>query len=90
MRLVAVHNWPERYGSVPRADARAPRLRAERRGRRASVAPIEVPDVFADPSLDDWQEVATELGFRSFVALPLQTAQGVLGTVTFYFASPAR
>ena len=48
---------------------------------------IEVLDVFADPTLEDWQEVATELGFRSFVALPLQTAQAVLGTVTFYFAS---
>ena len=36
---------------------------------------IEVLDVFADPSLEDWQEVATELGFRSFVALPLQAGQ---------------
>ena len=49
---------------------------------------IEVLDVFADPSLEDWQEVATELGFRSFVALPLQAGQATLGTVTFYFASP--
>jgi signal transduction histidine kinase len=32
--------------------------------------------------------VAGELGFRGIVALPLQTAQGVLGTVTFYFAKP--
>jgi GAF domain-containing protein len=49
---------------------------------------IEVADVFADASLEDWQEVAAELGFRGIVALPLQTAQGVLGTVTFYFAKP--
>src|SRR5437762_218459 len=86
MRLRAVHNWPERYanflgemrvrlGSGPSGEAAS--------GRRV----IEVPDVFADPTLEDWQEVATELGFRSLAALPLQTAEGVLGTVTFYFAS---
>jgi len=86
MRLVAVHNWPQRWaaylgqmrvrvGSGPSGEAAS-----ERRA-------IEVPDVFADHSLADWQEVASELGFRSFVALPLMTAQGVLGTVTFYFAA---
>jgi signal transduction histidine kinase len=47
---------------------------------------IQVPDVFADASLEDWQEVAQELGFRAIVALPLQTANKVLGAVTFYFA----
>jgi signal transduction histidine kinase len=51
---------------------------------------IEVPDVFADEHLADWQEVATELGFRSLVALPLQTADDVHGVVTFYFASSHR
>lgn len=87
MRLVAVHNWPQRYakflrqmtvrlGNGPSGEAAAQ--------RRA----IEVLDVFADPSLSDWQEVAMELGFRSFVALPLQSSQAVLGAVTFYFASP--
>jgi signal transduction histidine kinase len=46
---------------------------------------IEVPDVMADPSLEDWAEVAHELGFRAIVALPLQTGDGVLGAVAFYF-----
>jgi signal transduction histidine kinase len=46
---------------------------------------IEVPDVMADPALDDWAEVAHELGFRAIVALPLQTGEGVLGAVAFYF-----
>jgi signal transduction histidine kinase len=87
MRLVAVHNWPQRHsrflgtmrvrlGSGPSGEAAS-----ERRA-------IEVLDVFADPSLADWQEVAKELGFRSFVALPLETAEGALGTVTFYFKLP--
>jgi signal transduction histidine kinase len=86
MRLAAVHNWPQRWatflgqmrirvGSGPSGEAAS-----ERRA-------IEVPDVFADPALSDWQEVAHELGFRSFVALPLQTGRSVLGTVTFYFAA---
>ena len=47
---------------------------------------IEIPDVFADANLDDWQDVARELGFRAIMALPLQTATRVLGAVTFYFA----
>ncbi|MFN8580684.1 MAG: GAF domain-containing sensor histidine kinase [Gemmatimonadaceae bacterium] len=47
---------------------------------------IEVHDVFADKDLEDWQEVASELQFRSLVALPLQTGKGTTGAVTFYFA----
>ena len=87
MRLAAVYNWPGKYGSFLR-DMRV-RLGFGPSGEAATERRvIEVPDVFADPSLEDWQEVAGELGFRAIVALPLQTAQGVLGTVTFYFAKP--
>ncbi len=85
MRLVAASNWPEqhrpwlsemrvRIGFGPSGEAAA-----ERRA-------IEVPDVLADPGLEDWAEVARELGFRSLVALPLQNAGGAVGAVTFYFA----
>ena len=85
MPLAAACNWPARYrpwlgdmrvrlGFGPSGEAAA-----ERRA-------IEVPDVLADPDLEDWVEVASELGFRAIVALPLQTAQRVLGAVTFYFA----
>jgi signal transduction histidine kinase len=87
MRLAAVYNWPGKYGSFL-AEMRV-RLGFGPSGEAASERRvIEVPDVFADPSLEDWQEVAAELGFRGIVALPLQTAEGVLGTVTFYFAKP--
>ena len=34
---------------------------------REGVRQIEL-DVFADPDLEDWQEVAKQLGFRSLVA----------------------
>ncbi len=85
MRLAAAYNWPERFrpflgqmrvklGLGPSGEAAA-----ERR-------PIHVPDVLADPSLTDWQDVARELGFRAIVALPLQTRKRVLGAVTFYYA----
>jgi signal transduction histidine kinase len=47
---------------------------------------IEVADVFADPALEDWQEVARELGFRALIALPLAAGTRVLGVATFYFA----
>jgi GAF domain-containing protein len=88
LRLVAAHAWPEqwrpwlgemrvRVGFGPSGEAVS-----ERRA-------IEVPDVFADPGLEDWQEVARELGFRALVALPLATTEGVVGAVTFYFADAA-
>jgi signal transduction histidine kinase len=87
MQLAAVYNWPGKYGSF--LNEMRVRLGFGPSGEAASERRvIEVPDVFADPSLEDWQEVAAELGFRGIVALPLQTAQGVLGTVTFYFAKP--
>ncbi len=88
LRLAAAHAWPERWrpwlgemrvrvGFGPSGEAVS-----ERRA-------IEVPDVFADPGLEDWQEVARELGFRSLVALPLSTAERVVGAATFYFAGAA-
>ena len=86
MRLEAVHNWPQKYAPFLK-DMRV-RLGFGPSGEAASKRQaIEVPDLFADATFDDWQEVATELGFRSLVALPLQTARGVMGAVTFYFAA---
>ncbi len=85
MRLAAVYNWPKKY--EPWLGEMRVRLGFGPSGEAASERrAIEVPDVFADDNLEDWQEVATELGFRAFIALPLQTGSRVLGAVTFYFA----
>jgi signal transduction histidine kinase len=84
MRLAAVHNWPERF--APFLGEMRVRLGFGPSGEAAAERRvIEVPDVTADPSLEDWAEVAQELGFRAIVALPLQTGEGVLGAVAFYF-----
>jgi signal transduction histidine kinase len=84
MRLAAVHNWPEHY--APWLGEMRVRLGFGPSGEAAAERRvIEVPDVSADPSLEDWAEVANELGFRAIVALPLQTGDGVLGAVAFYF-----
>jgi signal transduction histidine kinase len=89
MRLAAVHNWPKRFS--PFLGEMRVRLGFGPSGEAASERrAIEIPDVFSDPSLEDWQEVAAELGFRSLVALPLQTGQAVLGTLTFYFETNAQ
>ena len=83
--MAAAYNWPQRY--EPWLGEMRVRLGFGPSGEAASERrAIEVPDVFADPSLEDWQEVASELGFRALVALPLQTSSRVLGAVTFYFA----
>lgn len=87
MRPVAAHAWPEslrpwlsemrvRLGFGPAGEAAA-----ERRL-------IEVPDVLADPSLEDWAEVAQELGFRAIVSLPIVGPEGVAGAASFYFDEP--
>ena len=84
MRLAAVHNWPERF--APFLGEMRVRLGFGPSGEAAAERRvIEVPDVMADSSLEDWAEVAQELGFRAIVALPLQTGEGVLGAVAFYF-----
>ena len=84
MRLAAVHNWPEQF--TPFLGEMRVRLGFGPSGEAAAERRvIEVPDVMADPSLEDWAEVANELGFRAIVALPLQTGDGVLGAVAFYF-----
>jgi signal transduction histidine kinase len=85
MRLAAAYNWPRRY--EPWLGDMRVRVGFGPSGEAASERrAIEVPDVLAGGGLEDWQEVAAELGFRALIALPLQTARGVLGTVTFYFA----
>ncbi|MGQ0766355.1 MAG: GAF domain-containing sensor histidine kinase [Gemmatimonadota bacterium] len=84
MSLTAAHKWPARFrpwlsdvrvrvGFGPSGEAAA-----ERRL-------IEVPDVLGDPDLEDWAEVAGELGFKSLVAVPILAQNAVLGVVTFYF-----
>ena len=88
MRLAAVHNWPERYARVPRPDARAPRLRAERRSGERAAHDRSARRVR--------RSVARGLaGGRDRARLPIvrraAAADGdrsMLGTVTFYFASP--
>src|SRR3954464_9329946 len=59
MRLQAVHNWPERYARFL-GEMRV-RLGFGPSGQAASERRVvEIPDVFADASLGDWQEVASE------------------------------
>ncbi len=88
MRLVAAHNWPERF--QPFLGQMRVRLGLGPSGQAAGEQRIvEVPDVFADDALADWREVASELGFRAIVAIPLKTHERVLGTVAFYFAEAA-
>ena len=85
MRLAAASRWPDAYR--PWLGEMRVRVGFGPSGEAVSERrTIEVPDVYADASLEDWQEVAEELGFRALAAVPLVTARRVLGTVTFYFA----
>ncbi|MDP1889956.1 MAG: GAF domain-containing sensor histidine kinase [Gemmatimonadaceae bacterium] len=84
MRLVAAHQWPERYR--PWLGAMRIRVGFGPSGEAASERRvIDVPDVFADPDLEDWHDVARELGFTAITALPLIAAGRVLGVATLYF-----
>lgn len=87
MRLEAAYGWHERWR--PWLGEMRVRLGVGPSGEAASERRvIEVPDVLADPGLEDWQEVARELGFRALVALPLEAPESILGAATFYFATP--
>ena len=88
LRIVAVHNWPQAYahylGTMRVRVGNGPTGRAV-----ADRRIVEVPDVFADPDLEDWWDSARELGFASSVSLPLALEAGPIGAVTFYFREPA-
>jgi signal transduction histidine kinase len=87
MTLVAEYNWPARYR--PWLGDMRVRVGFGPSGKAASERrPIEVADVFADQGLGAWRDVATELGYRALIALPLESARVVMGTVTFYFTEP--
>ena len=87
MRLAAASNWPERY--QPWLSEMRVRVGFGPSGEAVSERrPIEIPDILDDPALEDWAEVAQELGFRALVAHPLLIGRQVLGAATFYFAEP--
>lgn len=87
MRLAGAYGWHERWR--PWLAEMRVRLGVGPSGEAASERRvIGVDDIFADPSLEDWHEVAQELGFRALVALPLEAPDAVLGAATFYFAEP--
>lgn len=85
MHLAAAHGWPDRWR--PWLGEMRVRVGYGPSGEAVSERRlIEVPDVFADAGLEDWQEVAGELGFASLVALPMTAADTVRGAVSFYFS----
>jgi GAF domain-containing protein len=87
MHPVAAHAWPERWR--PWLGAMRVRLGYGPAGEAASERRlIEVQDVFADPALEDWQEVARELGFRALVSVPIEGPRGIAGAASFYFSEP--
>jgi signal transduction histidine kinase len=87
LRLAASWNWPPEFAAFL-GEMRV-RLGAGPTG--VAVAEnriVEVPDVFAATGLDDWWEVARELGFAASVSLPLLQGGRPEGALTFYFAEP--
>ncbi len=85
LRPVAQHEWPAKH----RHWIGALRVRVGDGPSGVAVAErrlVEVADLFADESLGVWHEVAEELGFRSIIAAPMETADGPIGAVAFYFA----
>lgn len=89
LRLVCAHNWPQSaarwLGEIRIMEGRGPTGRAVARNRA-----VEVADVFADASLEEWWEPARELGFASMIALPLAGRETPFGAVSFYFAADRR
>lgn len=87
LRPVAQHEWPQKH----RAWIGALRVRVGDGPSGLAVAErrvVEVEDLFADPTLTAWHDVARELGFQSIIAAPLVGARRTLGAVVFYFREP--
>jgi len=87
LRLAASWNWPPEFAAFL-GEVRV-RLGAGPTGVAvAENRVVEVPDVFAAPGLEDWWEVARELGFAASVSLPLLQGGRPEGALTFYFRDP--
>lgn len=89
LRLVCAHNWPQAsarfLGQLRIRTGRGPTGQAV-----VTRKPVEVPDVFAEPTLRDWWEPARELGFTSLISLPLEADGRAVGALTFYYDKPHR
>lgn len=87
LKLECAQNWPQssaRFLSQMRIrEGRGPTGRAVSEQRA-----ITASNVFDDPSLREWWEPARELGFSALVALPLESGEGVVGALSFYFEEP--
>lgn len=87
LKLVCAHNWPQtsaRYlGQLRIRVGRGPT------GRAVDLRqPVEVRDVFGEPTMREWWEPARELGFTSLISLPLERDNTAVGALTFYYDRP--
>lgn len=87
LRVVAAHNWPRTFAAY--LDEMRVRVGNGPTGQAvAESRTVEVPDVFADPAVQDWWEAARELGFAASISLPLVQQGEPMGALTFYFREP--
>jgi signal transduction histidine kinase len=87
LRLAASWNWPPEFAAF----LGEMRVRVGAGPTGVAVAEnrvVDVPNVFAAEGLEDWWEVARELGFSASVSLPLLQGGRPEGAVTFYFREP--
>ncbi len=85
LHVAAAHNWPDAYTAY--LDGLRVRIGNGPTGRAvARDEMVVIPDIFADPDLEDWWEPARELGFSSSAALPLSVRGEIAGALTFYFS----
>ncbi len=87
LQVVAAHNWPQTYAGYLE-DLRIRPGYGPTGQAFAENRAVDVSDIFADPSIQDWWDPAWELGFASAVSLPLAPRGTPLGVLTFYFHAP--
>lgn len=84
LRVAASFNWPQAQaaylGQLRIRPGNGPTGQAF-----TEAATVEIPDIFADPALEDWWEAARELGFASSISVPLVLRGRAVGALTLYF-----
>ena len=89
LRLACAQNWPQAsarfLGEMRIREGKGPTGRAVSTG-----SSVEVEDIFADDTLEEWWEPARELGFVSMTAHPLRAQDTILGALSFYFCDQQR
>ena len=90
VRMVAHYGYEDEYLSTAQISWADTALGRGPTGTAIRTGTVQINRNFlTDPALAPWREAALKRGYRSSIALPLQSSAGILGALTIYAPEPS-